>query len=97
MGRTLQTTAYVGNVEVDVDIDELLEEVDTEDLIQELQDRGEDIPMTGLDLVYQCLLRNDLNGALVALEPLIHPRFPSTKAAEAVYRKAMAAKKESHA
>jgi hypothetical protein len=95
MGRTLTTTAYVGDVEVDVDVDELLGEVSTEDLLEEIRERGEDVPLNGLELAYQCLLRGDANGALAILEPILHPRFPSTKIAEAAYRKAMSASKES--
>jgi hypothetical protein len=96
MRATLTTTAYVGEVEVDVDVGELLGEISTEDLLEELQGRGEDVPLDGLGLAYQCLLRGDANGALAILEPILHPRFPSTKIAEAAYRKAMAASKGSN-
>ena len=95
MVRTLTTTAYVGEVDVEVDVDDLLGEVSTEDLLEELRERGEDVPLNGLGLAYQCLLRGDANGALAILEPILHPRFPSTKIAEAAYRKAMSASKGS--
>lgn len=94
MSRTLSTTAHVGEVDVEVDVDDLLRELDDDDLIQELRDRGLGGPVTGIEYAYQCLLRRDLNGALAALEPLVHPRFPSSAAAEAVYKKVMAEKKE---
>ena len=94
MGRTLSTTAYVGEVDVEVDVDDLLGEIDTEDLIEELHQRGGDIPLEGVDLAYQCLMRGDVNGALAVLEPIIRPRFPSAEIAKAAYRKAMAARKD---
>lgn len=95
MGRhTLSTTAYVGEVDVEVDFDDLLGEIDTEDLLKELRHRGEEVPLEGLDLAYQCLLRGDVNGALAVLEPIIRPRFPSIEAADAVYRRAMATSKD---
>lgn len=94
MGRTLSTTAHVGEVNVEVDVDDFLGEIDTEDLLEELRHRGEEVPLDGVDLAYQCLLRGDVNGALAVLEPIIRPRFPSIEASEFVYRRAMAASKD---
>lgn len=93
--RTLSTTAYVGEVDVEVDVDDFLGEIDTEDLLEELRHRGEEVPLEGVDFAYQCLLRGDVNGALAVLEPIIRPRFPSIEAADAVYRRAMATSKDS--
>ena len=37
--RTIYTTAYVGDIDVEVGIDELLREVDDDELLDEMKDR----------------------------------------------------------
>lgn len=88
----IHTTAYVGEVDVDVDLDD----IDTKDLIRELANRGEEPPRHAMLQIRDCLMRNRPNEALALLDTILFPRFHSPDHAKAIYQQTMDQKKDAH-
>lgn len=79
------------SVWVDVDLDDVLDDISTKDLIEELRSRDDYDPepdATGLRFVRDCLMRGDLNGGLAALDAILFPRFATEMEAKHAYDKA---------
>jgi hypothetical protein len=76
-GSTVTVNARVDDyLDVDVDLDELLEEVETKELIEELKRRNAsaDLPPTlDLDWLRSLILARDTHGALAYIERVTMP------------------------
>lgn len=86
MGRTI--SVYVGDV--DVDVSDILEDIDTNVLVRDLATRDDrPSPLNddagGLCFVRDCLMRGDLAGGLAALDAILFPRFHSDVDAQKAY------------
>jgi hypothetical protein len=73
------------SVDVEVSVAEVLGELSNEDLIQEMEDRNIDGAIDGADELLRCLKRGDITEAVVFLERMLHPKWRSTKLAEAAF------------